>query len=62
MITIVDYGIPFDPLEADTPDTSLPLAERTIGGLGIHLVQNMVDEFTYERDGDRNIVVLVKSL
>ncbi len=62
MITIVDYGIPFDPLEADTPDTSLPLQERTIGGLGIHLVQNMVDEFTYERDGDRNIVVLVKSL
>jgi anti-sigma regulatory factor (Ser/Thr protein kinase) len=61
-ITIVDDGIPFNPLEVDTPDTSLPLEERQIGGLGIHLVINIVDELTYERDGDRNIVVLKKSL
>ena len=61
-ITIEDDGIPFNPLEADKPDTSSPLEERPIGGLGIHLVLNMVDELTYKRDGDRNVVVLTKSL
>jgi anti-sigma regulatory factor (Ser/Thr protein kinase) len=60
-ITIEDDGIPFNPLEADKPDTSLSLEERKIGGLGIYLVLNMVDEFTYERDGNRNIVVFTKS-
>ncbi len=60
-ITIVDDGRAFNPLEADKPDTSLPLEERKIGGLGIHLVLNMVDELTYKRDGNRNIVVFTKS-
>jgi len=61
-ITIEDDGIPFNPLEADKPDTSSPLEERPIGGLGIHLVLNMVDKLTYKRDSNRNIVVLMKSL
>lgn len=61
-ITIEDDGMPFNPLEADKPDTSSPLEERPIGGLGIHLVLNMVDEFTYERTEDRNVVVIAKSL
>ena len=61
-ITIEDDGMPFFPLEADKPDTSSPLEERPIGGLGIHLVLNMVDEFTYERTEDRNVVVIAKSL
>ncbi len=60
-IIIVDDGRAFNPLEADKPDTSLPLEERKIGGLGIHLVLNMVDELTYKRDGNRNIVVFTKS-
>ena len=60
-ITVTDDGIPFNPLEVAKPDTSLPLEDREIGGLGIHFVLSMVDELTYERTDHRNIVTLSKS-
>ena len=61
-ITIADDGIPFDPFALPDPDTSLPLEERGIGGLGIHLVRKVMDEVGYERLGARNVVTLVKRL
>ena len=61
-VTITDDGPPFDPLAFASPDTALPVETREIGGLGIHLVLTMMDEVTYERRGDRNVVVLVKRL
>ena len=36
------------------------MEERQVGGLGIHLVRTMMDEVSYERRGDRNVVVLTK--
>ncbi len=59
-VTISDDGIPFNPLEAGTPDTSLPLDKRTIGGLGIHLSRNLVDDMSYHRRSERNVLTLVK--
>jgi sigma-B regulation protein RsbU (phosphoserine phosphatase) len=44
------------------PDTSLSVGERDIGGLGIHLVRNVMDEVSYNRRTDRNVVILVKYL
>ena len=38
----------------------VPVAERPIGGLGIHMVRNFVDEMSYERRSDRNVVTLSK--
>lgn len=61
-ITVVDDGLPFNPLEAEKPDTTLELQKRDIGGLGIHLVLNLMDEVTYERRGDRNVITLTKKL
>ena len=61
-ISIEDTGIPFDPREHERADTSLPLDERPMGGLGLHLVILSVDEFRYERVGDRNRSVLVMNL
>ena len=61
-ITIADDGTPFDPFALPKPDTSLPLEERGIGGLGIHLVRKVMDEVGYERLGARNVVTLVKRL
>ena len=61
-ITVVDDGFAFNPLEAEKPDTSLALEEREIGGLGIHLVVNIMDIVTYERRDNRNVVVLTKWL
>jgi len=38
---VEDDGIPFNPLEAPSPDTEGPLTERAVGGLGIHVVRNL---------------------
>ena len=59
-IEITDDGKAFDPTE-DAPDPPLtaPLEERPIGGLGVHLVRTMVDEFRYKREDGKNHVALV---
>jgi anti-sigma regulatory factor (Ser/Thr protein kinase) len=62
VVTLTDNGRPFDPLGLTAPDTTLPVDERRIGGLGIHLVRRMMDEVRYQRRADRNVVTLVKSL
>ncbi len=61
-ITITDDGEPFDPLAAASPDTSLTAEQRLPGGLGIHLVRQLMDEVSYERKGGRNIVTVAKRL
>jgi serine/threonine-protein kinase RsbW len=53
-VSIEDAGVAYDPRQTPTPDTSLPLEERPIGGLGVYLALKSVDEFFYERVGDRN--------
>jgi sigma-B regulation protein RsbU (phosphoserine phosphatase) len=58
-VTITDDGIPFDPFSLAEPDTGLSVEERDVGGLGIHLVRNLMDEVSYERIADRNIVTCV---
>ena len=61
-VTIADDGIPFNPLNAKTPDTQASLEDRDIGGLGIHLVKNLVDNVSYHRRIDKNVLTLVKQL
>jgi len=60
ILTITDDGIPFNPLTVSTPDLSLLLHEREIGGLGIHLVRSMFDEVTYHRNVGRNVLTVKK--
>ena len=59
-VTIRDQGAPFDPNEADI-DTEVdkPMSQRKIGGLGIFLIRKMVDEVSYRRDGNENILKMV---
>lgn len=61
-VTVTDNGRPFDPFDRIAPDTSLSMEAREIGGLGIELVRKLVDEVTYERRGESNVVVLAKFL
>jgi sigma-B regulation protein RsbU (phosphoserine phosphatase) len=58
-VTIKDDGIPFNPFMGDDPDISLSVDDREIGGLGIHLVRQMMDEVSYMRFTDMNMVRLV---
>jgi phosphoserine phosphatase RsbU/P len=57
-LEVEDDGRPFNPLEAPPPDTGKPLAERQVGGLGIHLVREMMDELEYRRENDKNLLTL----
>ncbi len=61
-VTITDDGIPFDPLGAVTPNMELPIEEREIAGLGIHLVRNLVHGARYRREDGRNIITLIQEL
>ena len=61
-VTLIDNGPGFDPFEQAEPDTTLSVEDRPIGGLGIHLVRKMIDEVSYERRDEKNVVVLVKQL
>ena len=62
VITISDDGRPFDPFALPPPDTTLSIEDRPIGGQGVHLVRRMVDDLSYHRRSDRNVVVLTKRL
>jgi anti-sigma regulatory factor (Ser/Thr protein kinase) len=55
-----DDGVPFNPLEARLPDLTSPPEERGVGGLGILLVNTLVDDATYVREEGVNILVLIK--
>jgi phosphoserine phosphatase RsbU/P len=57
---VEDDGQPFNPLEAPEPDTTKSLGERTLGGLGIHLVRKLMDGLEYKRQGDRNFLTMKK--
>ena len=57
---VEEDGQPFNPLEAPKPDTAKPLEERTIGGLGIHLVRKLMDSLEYKRQGERNLLTMKK--
>jgi anti-sigma regulatory factor (Ser/Thr protein kinase) len=62
LISIKDDGLPFNPFEQAEVDTTQSVEEREIGGLGIHLVKNVMDEVTYARSDDTNIVTLVREI
>ena len=57
-LALEDDARPFNPLEVAAPDIAKPLAERQIGGLGIHLVREMMDELEYRRENDKNVLML----
>ena len=60
VITFIDGGTPYNPLEKEDPDTTLDISERDIGGLGIFLVKKNVDEIAYEYTDGKNILRMKK--
>ena len=59
---LTDSGIPFDPTQKGDVDTTLPAEERPIGGLGIHLVKQIMDKVSYQYVGNQNILTLEKNI
>ena len=59
-IDLSDRGRPFDPLtEAPEPDLESSVAERRVGGLGVHLTKTLMDEVSYLREADRNRLSMI---
>ena len=57
---ITDSGKPFDPTAKEEVNINTGMAERPIGGLGIHLVRTIMDTVSYERKGENNILTITK--
>ena len=57
-----DNGTPFDPTKKEKVDTTLSAEERSIGGLGIHLVREIMDSVDYEYCDHKNILTLIKKI
>ena len=58
---ITDSGKPFDPTAKEEVNIHTEMAERPIGGLGIHLVRTIMDTVSYERKGENNILTITKN-
>ena len=61
-ITFVDHGTPYDPLSKRDPDVTLPADAREIGGLGIFMTKQLMDDVAYEYQDGKNILKLKKNL
>lgn len=62
IITFIDNGKPFDPLQNADPDVTLSAEERSIGGLGIFLVKKTMDMIKYKYSDGQNILMIKKKL
>lgn len=57
-IVFIDSGKKFNPLKKEDPDVTLQAKERKIGGLGIYMVKNMVDDIYYSYQEKHNILMI----
>ena len=62
IITFIDKGVPYNPLNAAVPDITLSAEDRPIGGLGIHMVRKTMDDICYEYKDGKNILSIKKNI
>ena len=62
VFTITDKGDEFDPTKVEDADITLAAEDREIGGLGIFIVKNIMNEVTYQRLDGKNILTLKKNI
>ena len=60
-LCIKDDGRAYNPLAQPLPDVTAGVMERPIGGLGIYLVRQLMDQVEYARDDEKNILTLTKN-
>jgi anti-sigma regulatory factor (Ser/Thr protein kinase) len=61
LIKFEDTGREYNPIEQADPDLNKSPSSRDIGGLGIFMVKNIMDDIEYSRDGDKNILIITKN-
>lgn len=60
--TLLDDGVLYDPLLRDAPDVNAALDDRPVGGLGVFLVKELMDEVEYSALDGRNLIRILKRL
>ena len=60
LFELTDSGIPFDPTSVKEADVTLGIEERPVGGLGIFMMRKLMDEVTYKRQEEKNILLMIK--
>ena len=60
VVNLIDSGIPFDPLAKPDVELADNIEDMAIGGLGIFMVKQLVDDIRYERVNEQNVVTIVK--
>jgi serine/threonine-protein kinase RsbW len=59
---VTDGGRAFDPMAVPPPNLEAPLSERTLGGLGIHLIRSLMDGVEYRRENGKNVLTMRKRI
>lgn len=62
IITISDFGHPFEPSDSPMPDVEAALEDRPLGGFGLFFIYQSMDEVDYQTSGDGNCLILTKHL
>ena len=62
IITIRDHGRTFDPESISPPDINAPLEERQVGGLGLYLMRELMDQVRFSSDSEGNQLVMIKNI
>lgn len=61
-LRFLDQGIPYNPLAKKDPDLTLSIDQRPVGGLGIYMVKQFMDQVEYQYDEGFNILVIQKDI
>jgi anti-sigma regulatory factor (Ser/Thr protein kinase) len=61
-VRFIDSGVKYDPLEKEDPDTGLSVEDTPIGGLGIFMTKESMDDVIYEYKDNKNILTIKKAL
>ncbi len=61
-ISFKDAGVRFNPLEKEDPDITLAIEDRPIGGLGIFLCKQMMDDICYSYENGENRLTMYKKI
>jgi serine/threonine-protein kinase RsbW len=60
-VCLRDQAPPFDPTRVPVPDTDVPIAQRRLGGMGVHMMRHFLDRLTYQVTPEgENELTLVK--
>ena len=62
IVTIIDDGREFNPLNAPAAETGSSLEDRRIGGLGIHLIRKTMDNIYYKYENNKNCLTIKKNI